>query len=131
MDKIRLPEVEPAGARPEPPEHLSPEAQEEWRAIVADVKAGYFPRHTWPALGTLCELVATQHYAAQQMRRLEQEAQDGQGLDIVMHGYYDQLHTRQASQIGNLMTKLRLTQQSSQHPETKRTRPQGKPPWEQ
>lgn len=107
--------AEPEGSRPAPPAHLEPDAAAVWTEIVADCPPDWFPRHTWELLEAYCEHVLTFRRATASMRALEAQAADGEGLDIAMHGYFDQLRARQSTQIGNLATKMRLTQQSTQN----------------
>lgn len=46
-------------ARPEPPEDLTPEQAEEWRAVVARLSADWFPRETHGLLAQYCRHVCT------------------------------------------------------------------------
>lgn len=51
--QLSVPEIKPK-ERPEPPECLTEEEAEEWRAIVGRMPADWFQREHYPALENLC-----------------------------------------------------------------------------
>lgn len=98
--------------RPEPLPAMLPAAQAEWRRVVDALPADWFGPETWALLEAYCNCVA-------QMRWLDAEAQKLQaaaahsGLDVSLYAYYRKQSAAEATLMGNLATKLRITLQAS------------------
>lgn len=113
--------------RPPPPRELSPEAAEEWRAIVDALPAEWFSGASTPLLVSYCRhVVAARRIAA----LIKQEEGDAVGLCL---GTYDRLlkmQERESRAISSLATRMRITQQATfSHRKTKPRQSSSKP-WE-
>jgi hypothetical protein len=103
-------------SRPRPPAELSPEAAEEWRAIVARMPADWFSREVQPLLTAFCQHVVRARVLGQQLDDIGAGAlADEEGIRL-----YDRLAKmadRETRAMGLLGTKLRLTHQSRYTPQ--------------
>jgi hypothetical protein len=101
--------------RPEPPEELSLEQADVWRAYVGRMPADWFTVETWPILTHLCGLVTNSRLLRRELREFER------GIPKHPEGFerYRQIQKMYESEgqaIATLSTKLRLTPQSKNDP---------------
>jgi hypothetical protein len=57
--------------RPEPPDYMPPEQQDQWREIVGAMPAGWFTPETWPVLRQLGQHIDTSKFTAMELSQLE------------------------------------------------------------
>ena len=96
---------------PPPPTDLEPEEQAEWLAITARLPADWFTGENVPMLRELCRHICYSRELARQIAPLWKRPLDS----VVVRRELSTLlraHGFQSERIGNLSTKLRLTQQS-------------------
>jgi phage terminase small subunit len=97
--------------RPEPPEDLSSEQAEEWRAVVARMPAGWFTRETHQVLATYCRHVVNARRLAAAIEDFKPAwLADDDGLKR-----YDKLLAmadREGKALTMTATRLRLTPQA-------------------
>lgn len=113
--------------RPDPPEELTPEQADEWRAVVNRMPADWFPRETQPLLAQFCRHVVQARRCAQLVASIEAAEE----FDI---GAYDRalkMAEREGRAMSSLATRLRLTQQATIRHEKARKPSQVAKPWEQ
>jgi len=65
--------VEPRIGRPLPPEYLTEDQQEEWRAVVARMPPNWFQREAQGTLEAYCRHVIRQRFLAAELDRFEAE----------------------------------------------------------
>jgi phage terminase small subunit len=101
----------PGARRPDPPDELTPEQADEWRAVVGRMPADWFTRENQAMLVDLCRHVVIARRVSEQIDAFDPAwLADDEGLKR-----YDKLtailerHTRT---IASLSTRMRLTQQS-------------------
>lgn len=117
-------------ARPKPLAAMSAAASAEWLRVVNALPADWFGPETWALLEAYCNSVA-------QMRWLEAEAvklqamSASEGLDLQMYAYYRKQSAAEATLMGNLATKLRITLQASASKDKSKESSGGGPkPWD-
>ena len=119
--------------RPEPPEELTPEQAEEWRAVVTRMPVEWFGREIWPLLCAYCRHVTNSRHIA----RLIEAAED---MDIGDRGALMRfnrllgMQERQSNVMAGLATRMRLTHQSRYTATSAATQAKGsitgRKPWE-
>lgn len=137
-----------ATQRPEPLPELTQEQASEWRAIVDRLPADWFPRESWALLAQYCRHVVSSNRIAQMIRSIEvgphsgdaasvramREEDDDSGEEGFSLKDYDKLlamQEREGRAMSSLATRMRLTQQSTYHPEKSKGKGAGmKKPWE-
>ena len=109
--------------RPEPPAELTPAQRIEWILVVNSVSAEWFPPETHGLL--------TQ-YASKHIAELIQDVEKGDELNIMEYDKLLKMQERESRVIMSLATKMRLSQQSTYHPEKTKGKAKGgrKTPWE-
>lgn len=125
--------------RPQPPQDLSAEQRMEWLAVVNRLPADWFQPETWPLLAQYCRHVVAARRVAELVSTLEmemlREPAEGEskvGLMLGATKAMDRLlkmQEREGRAMSSLATRMRLTQQSTYDPKTKKP-PQVKRPWE-
>lgn len=124
----------PGQERPEPPEELTPEEAEEWRAVVGRLPPDWFVRETHGQLVNYCRHVVRARMIAGLIRDFEPEwTETNEGLRRL-----DRLTTmaeRESRTIASLGTKMRITQQSRYAHRTANNKAaeagEAKKPWQQ
>jgi hypothetical protein len=119
--------------RPVPPDHLSKQEADEWRAIVDRLPANWFPRETQPLLERLCFHVCLAQRLERELRKYDNGSlRSKTGLQRFCT--LGSMEVRETMTIISLMTKLRLTVQSRYKAERAATlannAPTGRKPWE-
>lgn len=112
--------------RPKAPHELNDEQAAEWQAIVDRMPADWFGRETHPMLVQYCRHVVT----ARRVAELIERAESRDDLEI---GEYDKLlimQEREGRAMSSLATRMRLSQQSSYHPEKGKGKTITVKPWE-
>ncbi len=112
--------------RPVPPDDLSDEQAEEWRAVVNRLPADWFPRETHGMLAQYCRHVV----AARRCAQLVAEIEGASEFDL---GAYDKalkMQEREGRAISSLATRMRISQQATVRAEKARKGSQVKKPWE-
>lgn len=147
-------EVYIPGERPDPPPELREPEAAVWRRIVGRLPVDWFAADNEPLLKELCrhvihadELSARLEDTRQSIVALGELVRAGGVVDVQTLQARETLvelskvemmllraHGYQSERIGNLATKLRLTNQSQEQPKKAGTRrdvvPPGKKPWE-
>jgi len=110
--------------RPDPPDDLTPEQADEWRAVVNRLPSEWFPRETHGLLAQYCRHVVRARRLAQAIEAAESRD------DFDFKGWRDLLRAEeeQSRAIASLATKMRLSQQSLYDKTTKRGS-RTDPPW--
>jgi hypothetical protein len=93
--------------RPAPPDELTNEQAEEWRAVVGRLLADWFPRETWAMLAQYCRHVITARRVAQIIRVKE----GADPFDIEEYDRLLKLQEREGRAMSALASRLRFTQQ--------------------
>jgi hypothetical protein len=98
-----------ATPRPAPPDELSDEEADEWRAVVDRLPADWFARETHPLLVQYCRHVVTARRIRQLIAKLEAEE------DFSLKDWADTLkmQQRESAVLATLATKMRISQQST------------------
>ncbi len=119
--------------RPEPPDELTPEQAEEWRAVVSRMPVDWFGREIWPLLCAYCRHVATARHIA----GLIEDAHKGDLSDRKVLMRFNRLlgmQERQSNVMAGLATRMRLTNQSRYTATSAATQAKGgitgRKPWE-
>ena len=119
--------------RPEPPDELTPQQAEEWRAIVGRMPVDFFGRETWPLLCAYCRHVTNSRHIA----GLIEAAHDldiGDRTALMRLNRLLGLQERQSNALMGLATRMRLTNQSRYTAGSAATQAKGghsgKPLWE-
>ena len=111
--------------RPEPPVELTPEQRIEWITVVNSVSADWFPPETHGLLTQYCRhVVASRHIA-----ELVSQAESGDEFSVLEYDKLLKMQERESRIIASLLTKMRLSQQSTYHPEKTKGGKKGKGPW--
>lgn len=95
--------------RPEPPNSLTPEQRVEWILVVNALPADWFADYSHQTLVQYCRHVVAARHIAQLIDRLE----SGDDLDIKEYSTLLDSQIKESRIIASLMTKMRLTQQST------------------
>lgn len=125
--------------RPAPPAELSPEQRHEWLAVVNRLPAEWFQPETYPLLAQYCRHVVSARRVAELVAALEEEMgkepEEGESKIALMLGASKamdrllKMQEREGRAMSSLATRMRLTQQSTYDPKTKKPT-QAKRPWE-
>jgi hypothetical protein len=113
--------------RPEPPYDLTDEQADVWRQIVSGLPADWFPRETHTLLVQYCRhAVAAKRIA--QLIALEEQADP-----FIPVNYCDllKMQDRESKAMGQLATRMRITQQSTMRVDMVKKPKQSAKPWEQ
>jgi hypothetical protein len=106
------------GQRPAPPDDLSPEEQATWLAIVGSLPTDWFAPTNLPMLKELCRHIAYADWLAQDITRLRRKLAESDGDEKASRQAEGalartlRLHGSQTDRIGNISTRLRLTQRA-------------------
>lgn len=95
--------------RVEPPVELSEAAAKKWREITATMPADWFRPDNWALLTTLCRVLEQADETAEMLDDMRKKGQQRTEDFLKLQ----QLQLNQSSRIMALMTKMRLTQQST------------------
>jgi len=95
--------------RPEPPDHLTDEQAEEWRAIVNRLAADWFPTETHGLLAQYCRHLVLSKRIAQ----LIAAAEAAEPFDLNDYDKLLVMHEREGRALSSLATRMRLSQQST------------------
>ncbi len=112
--------------RSEPLAELTNEQRVEWILVVNSLPADWFPDETHKALAQYCRHVVNARHISELIEKIE----SGVEIDIIHYDRLLKMQERESRMMISLMTKMRMTQQSTYHPE------KGKPsqtidnPWE-
>ena len=119
--------------RPGPPDELTPEQADEWRAVVGRMPVDWFGREIFPLLLQYCRHVVH----ARHIGKLIDAAHDmdiGDRKALMRLNRLLAMQERQTNALMGLATKLRMTNQSRFTPQAAATRAKGrrtgKPLWE-
>ncbi len=97
--------------RPEPPDELTPEQVEEWRAVVARMPVDWFRREIHPLLCAYCRHICNARHIA----GLIEDARVVDVADrkaVMRYNRFLGMQERQTSALMGLATRMRLTNQS-------------------
>lgn len=133
---IQLAQPSPISAidRPEPATELTPEQRLVWIQVVNSLPAEWFDDYSTQSLTQYCRHVIEARRIAGLIEQLLDDA--GESIDIVEFTQaYDKLlklQERESRMIASLMTKMRLTQQSTWSDQKSKStnRAKVKAPWE-
>lgn len=118
--------------RPEPPDSLTAEQQEQWREIVNRMPPDWFTPETWPMMIQLCRHISNSRRVGHQLEQIpDSSLEDEEGLARFIK--LTSLHDREGKAISSLMTRLQLTPRSRGHQHTAQTAIKNTPvrkPWE-
>lgn len=95
--------------RPEPPDELTAEQAEEWRAVVSRLPADWFPRETHGMLASYCRHIVTGRRVAQIVAQIEASEQ----FDINAYDQALKMQERESRAISSLATRMRISQQAT------------------
>jgi hypothetical protein len=99
------------GARPKAPDELTPDEAIEWDKIVERMPTDWFGPETFPMLIQLCRLTVAARRIADEMNRvMAGPLHEVSNFDRFRE--WQRMAITTAGAIGNLSTKLRLSQQS-------------------
>jgi hypothetical protein len=118
--------------RPDAPYDLTDEESQEWWAIVNDLPADWFPRHTHSLLGQYCRHVVNSRRIARLIEQALSPPSDDEPAKIDL-GEYDKLlamQEREGRAMSSLATRMRLTQQATVRAESAKKPKQVKRPWD-
>ena len=108
-----------AQERPEPPNELTPEQRIEWIKVVNTLPSDWFEDYSEQTLVQYCRHVIDARRIANMIESLVND--DDEDVDIIEFAkIYTKLLKEQRDEsriIASLMTKMRLTQQATYHPE--------------
>ena len=120
------------GKRPEPPEELTPEQAETWRATVGRMPVGWATPELWPMICQLCRHTSLMKFLGGQLEafdpRLLQDAKGFRRFEKLVA-----MHEKEGRALTSLLTRLRLTPHSRYDKHRANTAVEGrrKPkPWE-
>lgn len=111
--------------RPDAPYDLTDEQSEEWWAVVNRLPADWFPRETHALLSQYCRHVV----AARKVAQLIGVSEGAAEFDIAQYDQLLKMQEREGRALSSLATRLRITQQSTVSPKTKKP-VQIKRPWD-
>jgi hypothetical protein len=112
--------------RPEPPEELTDEQAEEWRAVVMRLPADWFPRETHGMLAQYCRHVVSARRCAQLVAQIEGASE----FDMDAYDKALKMQEREGRAISSLATRMRISQQATVRAEKARKPSQVSKPWE-
>ena len=99
--------------RPEPLSELTNEQRIEWVLVVNSLPADWFPAETHGVLAQYCRHVVLARHLSALIDNLESDNK----LDIDAYGKLVRLQDTVTGRLLSCATKMRITQQSSYHPE--------------
>jgi len=112
--------------RPEPPSELTNEQRIEWILVVNSLPADWFPDETQKVLAQYCRhAVAGRHVAT-----LIDDLEGSDAIDVVHYDRLLKMQERESRMLVSLATKMRMTQQSTYHPEKGKPTQTIENPWE-
>lgn len=111
--------------RPDAPYDLNDEQSEEWWAVVNRMPAEWFPRETHGLLTQYCRHVV----AARRVAQLLRDCESGAELDVELYDRLLKMQEREGRALSSLATRLRITQQATVSPKTRKPT-MAPPPWE-
>lgn len=125
---VRPKRSEPArdSGRPDPPGDLTEDQAAEWRAIVARMPIGWFPRETYPLLVQYCRHAVSARFLGNVMDKIERAKK----FDLEAYERVAKLIGRETQLLSSLATKMRLSQHSS-YDKKKSKGPTAPKPWEE
>ena len=95
--------------RPAPPDDLTEQQAEEWRAIVARCPADWFPRETYALLGQYCRHVVSARWLGKLLDQFEREP----NVKLDEYERVSKLVRAESAILASLATKMRLSQHAS------------------
>lgn len=102
--------------RPEPPDELTPEEAEEWRAVVNSLAADWFRRETHALLVLYCRHVVNARCVAQLIQTIKsKDPVDIDGYDRLL-----KMQERESRALSSLATRMRTSQHSNYAKDKKR-----------
>lgn len=117
--------------RPKPLSAMSADAAAEWKRVVGALPADWFGPETWALLEAYCNSVAQMRWLDTEALKLQNEVA-ANGLDLQMYSFYRKQSAAEATLMGNLATKLRITlQASASKDKSKTTTGDGPKPWDE
>ena len=107
-------QIEASGAptvisRPDAPLDLTPDASDEWRAIVDVMPADWFSRETWPLLAQYCRHAVTSRRIGQ-LIEAEMAAVE---IDLQKLNKLTKMQAQETSSLKAMAAAMRLAQQST------------------
>lgn len=114
--------------RPDAPYNLCDQEAEIWRAIVEDLPADWFPRHTHDLLGQYCRHAMNAERIAQLIHQVLY-AKD-QALDVNEYDQLLKIQEREGRAMSSIATRLRITPQATRLASSQKATQKGKRPWE-
>ena len=112
--------------RPDPPRDLSDEQAEEWRAVVNQLPADWFPRETHQLLAQYCRHVV----AGRRVAQLIASEESAEEFDVERYDRLLKMQEREGRAMTSLATKMRMSQQATYDREKKKPRQVSKP-WQE
>ena len=112
--------------RPEPLSELTNEQRIEWILVVNSLPADWFPDETHKVLAQYCRhAVASRHVS-----ELIGLSEVGDKIDVLEYDRLLKMQERESRMLVSLATKMRMTQQSTYHPEKRKPIQTIENPWE-
>lgn len=112
--------------RPEPLPELTPEQRVIWIETVNSLPADWFPGETHKTLAQYCRHVVSSRHVSQLIEQLEL----GKTVDVSEYDKLLKMQERESRILLSLATKMRMTQQSTYHPEKVKGAAKVMRPWE-
>jgi hypothetical protein len=112
--------------RPEPLVNLTPEQRVVWINTVNSLPADWFPRETHETLAQYCRHVVAAAHVSQMLEEVESRAE----IDVSDYDKLLKMQERETRILLSLATKMRMTQQSTYHPEKTKGKTMVDKPWE-
>jgi hypothetical protein len=92
--------------RPDPPDELTAEQADEWRAVVNRLPGSWFPRETHQLLAQYTRHVV----CARRIAQLIERAEAGDEFDIEMYERLLRMQDKEGRAMSSLATRMRFTQ---------------------
>ena len=112
--------------RPEPLAEMTNEQRIEWILVVNSLPADWFPDQTHKVLAQYCRHAVTGRHVSQMIEKIEL----ADVIDVVEYDKLLKMQERESRMIVSLATKMRITQQTTYHPEKTKSATVIRPPWE-
>lgn len=109
--------------RPSPPRELTDEQASEWRAVVDQLPAEWFPRETHGLLAQYCRHVV----AARRVAQLVDAAEAADFVDVEGYDRLLKMQEREGRAMSSLATRMRISQQATVDKRTKKPAQTAKP----
>lgn len=113
--------------RPRPPNELTAEQADEWRAVVDRMPADWFPRETHGMLTQYCRHVI----AARRIAQLINKTEKAKAFDVDAYDKLLKMQEREGRAISSIATRMRITQQATVRAESAKRPSQITAPWEE